>query len=233
MGLSDKWKATVNDGLTNAAWDAYDATIKAEVEDYNKRLARTTGYVAVDWKLVKALLWVESGGPTNAAWTTRPMQIGNPGDPAYGVVKDGKESASVVMSEQLKKDIKGNISNPSLNVRAGIAYLFAREATTSLESVLDPVDTKTFTYIVLPGDSLDKIASRVGSTMEVLKQLNPTARILQPKQTIIYRKASIKRAIRGWSPFDSKTVARLYNVGDPDYSAKLDYVLALFPKLNR
>ena len=96
MALDPKWTTTVDDGLTNAAWDEYDEVIKQEVLDYNVRFGTTSG-LYVDWKLCKAVLWVESGGPSNAAWKGRVMQIGNPGDPAYAVVKAGKEGSALIM----------------------------------------------------------------------------------------------------------------------------------------
>jgi len=162
------------------------------------------------------------------------MQIGNPGDPAYAVLKEGKEGADLIMSGALKKDLRdGHINDPKLNVRAGIGYLFTRMAKSDLASVLDGSDPKPFDYTVVAGDSLDRIAGKVGSTVEVLKQLNPGVAVLQPKQRIVCRKAKIQRVIKGWLSFDSVTVARRYNVGDPDYAAKLAYVRSLFAKLKR
>ena len=43
MTLSEKWKATVDSGVADAAWDSYDALITLEIADYNKRLAATSG----------------------------------------------------------------------------------------------------------------------------------------------------------------------------------------------
>ena len=233
MSLSEKWKKTVDDGLTNAIWDAYDAVIKAEVTAYNTKFANSPGYHKIDWKLIKAVVWVESGGPTSPAWKTRVMQIGNPGDPALAVLKGATEGADLVMSEQLKKDVVGKINEPTVNVKAGIAYLVTRLAKSEFQSVLDAADTKTFEYTVVAGDSLEKIAQKVGTTVDVLKKLNPTVKLLQPKQIIVCRKAKLKRVITGWLPCDSVNIARRYNVGDPNYSAKLDYVMGLLEKLKR
>jgi LysM repeat protein len=233
MSLSEKWKKTVDDGLTNALWDAYDTVITAEVSAYNTKFANSKGYHKIDWKLIKAVVWVESGGPTSPAWKARVMQIGNPGDPALAVLKGAQEGADLIMSEQLKKDIVGKINEPEVNVKAGIAYLVTRLAKSEFQSVVDALDSKTFSYTVVAGDSLDKIALKVGSTIDVLKKLNPTVKVLQPKQTILCQKAKIKRVLTGWLPCDSANIARRYNVGDPNYSAKLDYVVALLGKLKR
>lgn len=136
MALSQKWIDTVEDGLSNREWDAYDALIRSEVGEcvcsaqeagYNPRFIENTasGYVCVDWTLVKAMLWVESGGPRQACWKTRPMQIGNPGDAAYGVLKSGAEGSVPVMSPKLFNAIRTqSIDSPELNIRAAIAYLF-------------------------------------------------------------------------------------------------------------
>lgn len=235
MTLSEAWKRTVEDGVTNKAWDAYDQTIKAEVSAYNTRFAKTPNYKAVEWKLMKAMTWVESGAQSSD-WKTFPMQIGKlPKDAGYSVIKGLKDGADVIMSDALKKDIKdGSINEPKLNVRAGIAYVFVRMAETKFDSIYDETDKTTHEYTVLEGDSLDKIAKKVGSTLDVLRRLNPSVTILRSKQKIFYRKASFRRVIKDWKTFDTKTVARQYNgKGDPDYAAKLDYVLELFKKIKR
>ncbi len=234
MSLDPKWKQTVNDGLTNKDWDQYDALIKAEVDDYNRRLARTPGFVALDVKIFKAMVWTESGGPANPAWTTRPMQIGNRGDPGLAVLKEGKEAAPLIMSDALKRDIKaGDINKPELNIRAGIAYALTRLATSEMQSVNDPTDPMVREYTVVAGDSLSKIAVKKGTTVDSLKALNPSALVLHPGQKLKFRKASIQRVITGWMGVNSANLASRYNAGDPQYKEKLDYVLSLFPRLKR
>jgi LysM repeat protein len=232
--LHPKWIKTVNDGVTNKAWDAYDALIKAEVADCNVRLAGTPGFAAFDWLMFKAVLWVESGGPSSPAWTTRPMQIGNAGDAGYAVLKGGKEAAPLVMSEALKKDIKtGSISTPALNVRAGIAYALTRLAKSEIRSVDDPADAKVYQHTAVKGDSPSSIAKQVGSTLEVIRELNPGALNLQIGQKLKYRKASMQRVLIGWHPLTTANLALRYNAGDSTYAQKLKYVLDLFPTLVR
>lgn len=234
MTLSERWKQTVNDGLTNSQWDEYDQLIRSEVTSYNARFRGTPGFEDLDWKIVKAMLWSESGGPTNPAWTTRPMQIGNKGDPGYETLKSGREGADLIMSDELKRDIQTKSINDShLNIRAGIAYLFVRMAKTAMNSVLDAGDSGEHEYTVVSGDSLSKIANKVGSTQEILEQMNPGAGSLSIGQTIRYRKANIQRVITGWRPFTYKGISMRYNVGDPSYDAKLQYVMSLFEKLTR
>lgn len=227
------WQETMQDGLTNAAWDAYDTTIKFEVADYNSRLSGTPGFKKVDWQLPKAMLWTESGGPKNKSWRTRPLQIGNPGDPAYEVIKNGREGSSVIMSASLKSDVAhGNINEPILNIRVAIAYLMTRMAKYETKSVIDPTDPKPFTYKVESGDNgLAVIARKVGSTTETLQKLNPGKKVLHVGDVIQCQKASLQTVIAGWRTFDTKTVAERYNGGgDPKYADKLDYVLSLLKR---
>ncbi len=233
--LYQLWQETVEDGLTNAAWDAYDTTLKLEVADYNSRLSGTPGYKKVDWLLIKAMLWTESGGPKGKTWKGRVLQIGNTDDPGYDVLKTGKEGASVVMSARMKADIQGDINEPHRNVRAAIAYLFTRMAKYENKSVVDPAQPMTFTYKVIKGDNgLSDIANKVGSTTEVLQKLNPSKKILHVGDVIQCQKASIKTLVSGWRTFDTTTVADRYNGGGDDkYARKLDYVLSLFAKLKR
>ena len=232
--LKPAWTKTMDDGVTNKAWDKYDPTIRTEVADYNKRLASSPGFVAFDWLKLKAVLWVESGGPSSSAWTTRPMQIGNAGDPGYAVLKGGKEAAPLVMSPALKEDIRtGSISTPDLNVRAGIAYAVTRLAKTDIKSVDDPTDAKIYEYTVVSGDNPSSIARDVGTTLEVFRRLNPSAIVLKVGQKVKYQKASLQRVLTGWLPLTVGNLALRYNSGDGAYAQKLQYVLDLFPKLVR
>jgi hypothetical protein len=240
MGPSDadkgweNWTKTVDDGITNKAWDEYDELIKTETADYNKRLAGTTRFVLIDWKIFKAMVWAESGGPSNPAWKTRPMQIGHQKDPGYAALKNQEGAAQVVMSAKLKEDIKGDIKKPVLNIRAGIAYALSRLAEFKDMSVYDPKDATVREYTVVPGDNLYDIATKkVESTEAAMKELNPTAKVLQPGQKLKCRKASIKRIITGWRAITPSNLYTYYNKGDLRYAQKLTYVLALFPRLKR
>ncbi len=250
MTLDSGWKRTIDDGIANPEWDAYDALLRNEIgplecsvvnRHYNARFiadAQRTRYPGVDWKLAKAMLWVESGGPKGGAWVTRPMQIGNPGDPAYAVVKGGRDGSAIVMSAELAKAIKsGSIDQPQLNVRAGIAYLFTRMAQFDMITVHDPVDSSIQLVRVQPGDSLERIAKRVGTTVEILSAMRKvnSSSVLRIGEALQYRKAKLQLSIVGWRSWDYATIAARYNGGgDKHYAEKLEYVHAgLFPKLVR
>ncbi len=233
MALDEKWKQSVDDGITNQTWDDYDDIIKREVEEYNRRLATTPGYICLDWKLFKAMEWVESGGPSNAAWKTRPMQIGNVGDPGYQALKTGEGAASLIMSDALTRDIKaGDINSPDLNIRAGVAYAITRLSKSDIKPTDDPKDPVQ-EYTMLHDGTLFAVATKVGATLESIKALNPGVISVKKGQKVKYRKAKMKRVITGWRMASTVSLAERYNAGDSNYQAKLDYVLALFPKLKR
>jgi LysM repeat protein len=231
--LNAKWKQTVDDGVSNKQWDEYDSLIQSEVKDYNRRLAATPHFKMLDWKVFKAIVWAESCGPATAAWTMRPMQIGNLKDKGYPCLRNGEETAPLIMSDKLKEDIKGDINQPQLNIRAGIAYALVRLTTSAIKSVDDPKDTTIYEHVVEKGASFDRIAPQVDTTVASLQKLNPTAKVLKIGQKIKYRKASMQRVITGWRALTTANLATRYNVGDPHYMEKLDYVLSLFPKLQR
>ncbi|MGD0570791.1 MAG: LysM domain-containing protein [Candidatus Sulfotelmatobacter sp.] len=239
MSLQQGWKNTMDAGVTDATWDAYDAAIQREIAAYNLKFQSTTGYRAVDWHLCKAMVWIESGGPSSSAWTGKAMQIGVSGDPGLGVLQSGADGSTLIMSATLAAAVKNTAqvgSDPVLNIQAGIAYLFTRMCLSEFRSVDTENPPRVYDYTVVPGDNPSLIAKKVGTTVEVLEALNPAAkRMIHPKDVLKYRKASIQRVITGWRDFTSMTVvADRYNGGgDPDYAAKLVYVLALFTKINR
>jgi LysM repeat protein len=89
-------------------------------------------------------------------------------------------------------------------------------------------NSRVFEITVKFGDSLDKIARAQESTVEMLKQLNPTAGTLRVGQILKCRKAVMQRIITGWRPVTTTVVAQRYNGGgDPHYARKLDQALAL------
>ena len=232
MALSASWLASMESGVKDVRWDNFDTSIKSEVTAYNVRFAGTAGFTPVNWLLVKAMVWNESGGPDHPsqAWAGRVMQIGNAGDPAYGVLRAGSEGASLVLPADLKtllaKD--DNVNRPEINVRAGIAYLYTRMALYGIHSVISPwAVCPAPTYTVLANDSFDRIAKKVGTTVENLQANNkvkPTA--LRPGMVLTYDPASMERYVSGWRKFQTAIVADRYNGGgDAEYSAKLSHLM--------
>lgn len=241
MALSASWLASVESGVKDARWDQFDIAIKSEVTAYNVGFASTAGFSPVNWLLFKAMLWTESGGPDHPsqAWTGRVMQIGNPGDPAYGVLRAGSEGSSLIMPADLKtllaKD--DNINRPEINVRAAIAYLYTRMARYGIHSVISlSAVCPAPTYTVVANDSFDRIAKKVGTTVENLQANNkvkPTA--LRPGMVLSYDPARMERYVSGWRKFQTAIIADRYNGGgDAEYSAKLSHVMTkVFNRLVR
>lgn len=235
MAIEPKWKETIKQGLNDPKWDKYDSVIKTEVDAYALKFKPLAS--KVNWLLIKAMLWSESGGPSNKAWDTRPLQIGNTGDPAYAILKNAEEGSELIMSETLKSSIaSGSINKPDLNIKAGIAYLYTRMAVTNIISIRDLKDSKEYEHKVVAGDNLEKISKKVGTTISELRRLNPkSSGTLKIGQTLKYVKATMQRSIIGWREFTADTIADRYNGGgDANYSAKLTYIITeIFPKLVR
>lgn len=235
MAIDQKWKDTMKQGVKDAKWDKYDNVIKAEVDAYALKFKPLES--KVNWLLIKAMLWSESGGPSNKAWDTRPLQIGNTGDPAYAVLKNNSEGSDLIISTALKSAIANNsINKPEVNIQAGIAYLYTRMAVTNITSIRDLKDNKEYEYKVAAGDSLEKIATKVGTTLSELRRLNPkSSGILKIGQSLKYVKATMQRSIISWREFTADTIADRYNGGgDANYSAKITYLINdIFPKLER
>lgn len=130
--------------------------------------------------------------------------------------------------------LKGKLSTvairniPALNMRAGIGYLLMRMADFGYRTLLS-TDTKTYEMTVKSGDSFEKLAKAHGTTVDLLRKLNPTSTVLQSGQVLKYQKASIQKVITGWKNFSTLSVAQRYNSmrRDVNYAKKLDHALSL------
>lgn len=224
----EKWKETIDDSDINSQWNAYDCDIMMAVNEFNAYLSGTPGYRSLDWYLIKAMVWTETGGPSKAAWRANPMQIGNPGDPGLEALLSGKEGGDLIMPPNLKKNLNKNnaVSVPMYNIRAGIAYLLMRCAFYEYANVMDEKDQAEYKVSVKPGDSLDRIARENNTTLKVLRQLNPKAHVLHPGQEIYYKKASMQKRISGWCIITPQVIADIYNIGDAKYKEKLVFCLS-------
>lgn len=116
---------------------------------------------------------------------------------------------------------------PAYNIRAAIGYLLMRAARFNHLSVFNK-DEKILEVADKRGDSIAKIAKENGSTVEIIRALNPQTLILKPDQRLRYRKGSVQRVIIDWRLIDVNQVARLYNGGgDARYAQKLAYTYNL------
>jgi hypothetical protein len=226
------WQDTINGALTDSRWNGYDCDIRRIVGQFNRHLFCTAGYIPLDWKLIKAMVWTESGGPSNRAWRDNPIQIGNPGDPGLAALFSDKEGGTLVIPPELKGrlSIAAAKVSPQMNICAGIAYLLMRLARFDVGDVLDEQDKKIYEIAVRPGDTFDRIARVNGTTIATLKRYNPGAAILRPGQSLTYQKAATQKIIVRWDMASTSTIARRYNVGDPEYARKLEYCLSVMGK---
>jgi hypothetical protein len=221
----DAWKDTIDGSRINKAWNDYDATIQQTVNAYNTYLPTTTGFTPLSWKLVKAMVWTETGGPSKPAWLSRPMQIGNAGDPGLAALLGGKEGGDLIMPPKIADGLTlQNANLPEKNIQAGVGYLLMRAANYAYVNVEDIADV-VHDYVVKPGDTFTSIARRSGSTVAELNALNPGVGSLRIGQKVSVRKAKISKKIVGFKKLDSAMVAKLYNTKDERYADKLDYCL--------
>ena len=228
--LSSKWTATMDAAVADQRSSAYDQTIQAELRDYTTRLGSTPGYTEPSYKLIKALLLIESGGPAAPAWTGRVAQIGNLGDAGYGVLKSGAENSALVMSPDFRGALASKpISDSVLNVRAAIALIFTKAVQAATGSVVDARDPQLRQHVVSKGDTFGRIARTESSTVPDIRASNPgISPTLRLKEKINYHHATMVSQITGWSLIDATFLARRYNGGgDPDYEEKLRYVVGL------
>jgi hypothetical protein len=228
----EKWQDGLSKAVSDSRWNAYDIDLKLAANEFNQHLKSTTGYKQLDWRLIKAMLWTESGA-LSSEWKTKPMQIGVPGDPGLSSFLSAGEGGELILPPRWQGRLTvGSVrSMPSHNIRAGIGYLLMRMANFEFQSVLAADARSVLEVTVKPGDSLATIARAQGSTPEIMRKLNPTSIVLRPGQTLKVQKGSVQRVITGWRQITTDQIARRYNGGgDPNYAKKLDYAIGLIRK---
>ncbi|UOD30084.1 LysM peptidoglycan-binding domain-containing protein [Massilia violaceinigra] len=227
----EKWQQGLVLHSGKPHWQMYDCEVKAALGDYNRHLSGTPGYIAMDWMLIKAMLWTESGGE-NPQWKIKPLQIGVGTDAGMNAVLGDKEGGDLIMPPALRSSINTHTirSNPAHNIRGGIGYLLMRMANFAHKSIREPNAPIEQTKVA-PGESLERIAKRVHSTVEVMRELNPRANILHIGDVVRFQKAKVEKVITGWSPINLASIAKNYNGnGDARYLTKLEFAIGLVRK---
>jgi hypothetical protein len=223
----EKWKQGVRQAPTNPRWSEHDSTIQLIVTQYNTFLKDTPGFRPLDWQLIKAMTWVETGA-NSPAWKTKPLQIGVSTDPGLGALFSGQEGGDLIVPPGMKLSKAGAQVDYVQNIRAAVGYLLMRMAQFDFKTILD-ADTTLGHVTVKDGDNLSKIARERGTTVDMLTTMNPKAAASVHKgQTLDYRKAAVRKVITGWRAFTPAIIAARYNGGgDPHYATKLEYALPL------
>ena len=207
-------------------WNKWDEEIKITVNTFNSYLANTPNYKNLDWQLIKAMLWTESGAK-HKAWDSRPMQFGNIGDQGKGDLLSPDPIKKQEYELIVPKKYRTKLDTGAYNISQGIAYLLKRLANFGFKSKLDN-DKTIYSIKVKPGDSLDKIAKANKTTVEILKNMNPglVPQNLKIGMELKYQKGARKRVITGWKEISTMSIAKYYNGnGDKFYCAKLNFVL--------
>ena len=228
----EKWQDGLDKAVGDSRWNSYDDELRTAVNEFNQHLRSTTGYRQLDWLLIKAMLWTESGA-ASSEWSTKPMQIGVPGDPGLASFLSGQEGGDLIIPPRWQGRLTiGTVrSMPTHNIRAGIGYLLMRMANYEFQSVVEADAKAILEVAVKPGDSMATIAKAQGSTPEIMRKLNPASTMLRPGHILKFQKGSVQRVITGWRQITTDLIARRYNGGrDPRYVNKLDYALSLLRK---
>lgn len=244
MSTLDEWKAGREKAIGNPDWYIYDNTIRKLVSEINQHLSTSKNiekYKPLDWKLIKAMIWTETGA-TVAAWKTRPIQIGNTGDegikevviPArprkYNIIIPKTWNTYLINKTDLIR------SNPEYNIRAGIALLMIKMSETEKDKTVYD-DEKEYTYEVVNGDrGYSSIAKKIGTTQGVLTTLNGV-KVIHPGNKLKYKKAHIEQCIPGWLLFTPENIQKQYNIdptkaqpghrGDHTYADKIRFTYDL------
>jgi hypothetical protein len=228
----ERWRDTIDTALTDRRWHEYDCDIRRVVDEFNRHLAGVADFRALDWRIIKAIIWTETGGPNRSAWASNPMQLGKTGDPGLRALLFCNEGGDLVLPPGMKKRLIGTSidGNPVMNMRAGTGYLLMRLARYRIGTVPDSSDPGIYTVVVRKGDSYSTLARANRTTVDTLKRLNRNAASLGVGQTLRYQKASVAKIIDGWELPTCQRIAIRYNVGDSEYSRKLDYCLVVIRK---
>lgn len=222
----EQWQQGIVNGAGKPEWNTHDCDIRVAVNEYNRHLAATPGYSALDWLQIKAMLWTETGAGS-PEWKIKPLQIGVPGDAGMMALLGDREGGDLIMPPAYRSGTNSGMirTSPVHNIRAGIGYMLMRMAKYAFQSIREP-GSKIEEVKVGPGDTLERIAKNNGSTVEVVRELNPRATVLHKGDVIKFQKAKTTKVVTGWRPINHSNIARLYNGGGDDaYVRKLDFVM--------
>ncbi len=206
-------------------WNQHDLDIERIVSAYNRYLGSIPGYMPLDWHLVKAMVWTETGpvAPGNE-WNTMAMQSANPGDSGFPEMMSKPDRTNLIVPPALRSAVSSPNSNAHNNIAAGVGYLLYSASNFGQKTIADKKNLKKVT--VAKGDTLEKLAAKFGTTAQVLQQDNPgvSPKALKPGMVLAYSPATVATAIKSWKSVTPSSAAAMYNGhGDPAYADKLSF----------
>jgi LysM repeat protein len=209
--INNEWQSLAGrtSPIERVSWNKHDVDIQSVVNEYNDYLSGTPGYQSLDWHLIKAMTFVETG-PTSKDWDTEPLQSANAGDSGFAdMMTHGSREAEIVPLN-LQSAVQAPNASAFNNIAAGVGYLLYRAAHFGSQTVLQG---QPKSIVTKSGDSLYGIAKDNGSTEAVVRALNPHVHFdrLKPGTTITVQKAGLETVIVGWDPIDPQSIAQLYN----------------------
>lgn len=123
-----QWKSdTLKDiAAEPAMWNRYDPHFLIITAVYNNHLLNTPGYLSLNWRIPKAISWVETGPKVQRgrAWQLAPMQIGNARDLGLPDFLGSKRGELIIPPEyQGITSFATAQENGYHNIVAGVGYL--------------------------------------------------------------------------------------------------------------
>lgn len=217
------------------SWNAYNQDIQSTVSAYNSYLQNTPGFSQLDWHLVKAMVWAETGPyALEHQWEKAPMQSANPGDLGWPDLMRQRDKMQDIVPPSLRSAVASARLTPQNNLAAGIAILLLHAAIWGPKIIVDKKNVKTVT--TQKNDSLYAIARRLGITEQVLKDMkNSGTRLdpLRPGMVLKYAPAKTVIAITGWRSISPQSTYALYNHHPGSgYGEKVQFLYDLIKRNN-
>ncbi len=224
----DRWKRDLANAHQHAGWNKYDDTVRRTVSAFDQFLCGRAGYIGPRWQLIKAVLWVEGGGPGQTCWNTQPMQIGWLNDPGIIDVLT-KPHIGLVTPPDIRRrfGMAAIKEDPEVNIQAGISLLHLKLALFSQKprtmptlSSMEQIGTETITT---------RRATEALSRLEVpsTSDWQRSPHHLKHHRSIHLEGLVTESYISAWLPFCPVTVYQRYNIGDGAYASKLEYCMEL------
>jgi len=201
-------------GIMKERLKVYDGLVDKYVEEFNKSRG-----MSLDSDLVKAIIFKEC----SANKTNDPMQIANSVCPALEALANKRENTDLIGDfSKLKGKTKNSMSMED-GIYGGIGWLIHKAAIYE-ERIVEGDETAV--YEIKKGDSFWKIAKENGTTIKILKDLNPDKipTRLTPGEKILLKPARREIYIQGWRSW-KEAVEKYGPASDRNYADKVYSIL--------